>query len=770
MKYPCLFALVCLVSHVQLSAQGWQWQLDLLTNSAENFNAMACDNEGNVFVGVQFNNLLQVGSYSFQTNPIEDVCVVKYDSLGNVIWAEAFGGLYSDQINAMACDSAGNVFVVGHFTSELFYFNTSIAGSTGRDIFIMRINADGTFGWIQTASNIWDEEATDVVVTQQGDIVVSGAANNTSVIAGMELISDLPDVFMQEFIAKFSNDGTPLWIRSAGATDYTSTAYSQSCLALGLDGSIHLAIPRSGGLNFAGQELAGPAFNNTVILKWDGEGNPQWGWVGLSDGNDFLKDIAVDNQGRVYSVITTTMSSSFGGQPYTVVPGEWGMVFIRLLPDGTEDRFWLAKGIRKSDVYTAVHTTDNRIWFGGMQRHITYFSFGALNAGTVDDRDGFICSFNANTEEFEEYNRVTGDGWQSVIGGCANSAGQLYFGGDMTGAIGTPVYFGMQNEVANDMYIDGRTLPFIARYGSSGCLLETELLEPATFQFCNGESIELGPDAPLYSWQWSNGSYNSIQIKTAGTYGIQAITLEGCIERDTLLVEVEIAPQLNWVLQPINCFGASDGGITIEAVGSNPPYGLSWNGLPVEAQFGNIDAGFYLLQATSQGGCMTAAQIDMIEPDPLAIEFTTFYDELTAQGTLALNTVSGGTPPYTIYWPSQPQAEDSLLGIPLGAYVVQITDAAGCMQEFELLLTTGIQSVDALQLSCFPQPASEFVTMRCSEQFKWKLFDAMGNELQGSGYFQAQHRIELAEYAAGVYFLSATTHAGRVQTIPLVKQ
>lgn len=770
MKHALLIAFVCIASLQQVFAQGWQWQRDLLTNSADNFNAMACDNDGNVFAAVQFNNLLQIESYSFQTNPIEDVCVVKYDSLGNVIWAEAFGGLYSDQINAMACDSAGNVFVVGHFTAELFYFNTSIVGSTGRDIFIMRINADGTFGWIQTASNIWDEEATDVVVTQQGDIVVSGAANNTSLIAGMELISDLPNVFMQEFIAKFSNDGTPLWIRSAGATDYTSTAYSQSCLALGPDGSIHLAIPRSGGLNFAGQEVTGPAFNNTVILKWDSEGNPQWGWVGLSDGNDFLKDIAVDNQGRVYSVISTTMSSSFGGQPYTIVPGDWGMVFIRLLPDGTEDRFWLAKGIRKSDVYTVFHAPDNRIWFGGMQRHITYFSFGALNAGTVDDRDGFICAFNPSTDVFEEVNRVSGDGWQSVLGGCVNSAGQLYFGGDMSGAIGTPVYFGIQNEITNNMYIDGKTLPFIARYGSLGCLSETEVLNVETVAFCSGESIELIPDVPLYGWQWSDGTFSSLQIYAEGSYGIQAITLQGCIESDTVLSAVEIAPQLNWVIQPVNCSGASDGSMSVEADGSNPPYIFSWNGVPVDAQFGNVAAGTYQLLATSFGGCSTAAQIEMTEPDPLAIEYTTFYDESTAQGTIAVTAVSGGTPPYSVFWPAQPQAEDSISGMPMGTYLVQITDAAGCVQEFELLLTTGIQTVDALQLSCFPQPASEFVTMQCSEQFKWTLLDAMGNELQGSGYFRAQHRIELAEYSAGVYFLSATTPSGRVQTIPLVKQ
>ena len=190
----------------------------------------------------------------------------------------------------------------------------------------------------------------------------------------------------------------------------------------------------------------------------------------------------------------------------------------------------------------------------------------------------------------------------------------------------------------------------------------------------------------------------------------------------------------------------------------------------MDAQFVNIGEGTYLLQAISAGGCSTVAQIEMIEPDQLNVEVTTFYDESTGQGTIAVSTVSGGTPPYTIFWPSQPQAVDSLSGISLGTYVVQITDAAGCAQEFELVLTTAIQSVDVPQLLCYPQPASEFVTVQCAEHFKWKLFDARGDELQNSSYFHPQHRIELREYPAGIYLLSTTAKSGRTQSITLVKQ
>lgn len=770
MKYAVVFVIMCMVSTLQVSAQGWQWQHNLLTNSDDNFNAMTCDNDGNVFVGVQFNNLLQIGSYSFQTNPVEDVCVVKYDSLGNVVWAQAFGGLYWDQINGMACDAAGNVFVVGHFFAELFYYDTSVAGSTGRDIFIMRINADGTFGWIQTGSNIWDEEATDVVVTAQGDIIVSGMANNTSIIAGMELISDVPNVYMQEFIAKFSNDGTPLWIRSAGATDYSSNSYSRSCLALGPDGSIHLGIPRSGGLNFAGQVTEGPGVSNTVILKWDADGNPLWGWVGLSDGNDFLRDIAVDNQGRVYSVISTVMSSTFGGQAYTVVPGDWGMVMIRLLPDGTEDRFWLATGDRQSDVFAMVHTADNHIWLGGMQRHITYFPFGVLNAGTVDDRQGFMCEFNADTDQFEELSRVHGDGWQYIYGGCANQSGKLYFGGDMSGSMGAPVNFGMQNEIIDNMYINGLTLPFLARYDALECTQYEEIITSAEIQFCQGSSVELYPDIPLYGWQWMEGSTSSLLVNEAGMIAIQAIGLEGCIVRDTSQAIIETAPQLNWILQPVNCAGASDGSISIEVLGANPPYVLTWNGVTIDNQLDEVGGGLYTLEATSDGGCVSSALIEMTEPEPLAISYSTNYDDALGFGSISVNEVTGGTPPYTVFWPSHPQAEFNLDNLSLGDYVLQVTDAAGCMQEFSLVLSTGVDDYGMSSWVCYPQPAGNAVTVKSHESFTWKICDVLGNVMQTSPIQSDHHRIDLSNLPSGLYVLVAITSGGAMRSIEMVKQ
>lgn len=771
MKSIVLSLFVMLIMN-SAAGQTWLWQQRFDTNSAaNNFNALAVDDFGNVYTAVQFEGPLTVGSYTFQSNPIEDICLTKMDSTGNVLWALAFGGLYWDQVNGMDCDAEGNVYLTGHFTNSMQVTNQTITGSTGRDIFVMRINADGTLGWVQQGSNVWDEEASDLKVDGTGDVIISGAANNTSVIAGMQLLSSDPNVFFQGFVAKFSAQGNPIWLQPAGAIEYSSSSYTQSTIAIGPDNSIHYTDMRIGGIDFAGIVDPGPDDVNVILLKWSNEGMPLMGWVGLSDFNDLMYDVAVDQQGRIYMAVTTTTSFEFAGQSIQFPSGTYAMCLLRLLPDGSEDAIWPSFGTSDSRIYSIAASPQNEIWFGGFERDIIQTPFGVFNAyGDQYDRDGFLVKLDANTDAFIAHTRIAGAGWQFIRDIDISTSGYVYAGADVTGSIDTPVYYGMENQLIDAMEINPQSQPIVCRLENLMCN-SVELFPFDALALCPDATIALQVDIPIFTLLWNDGSIIGEYVVTQpGTVDVTAVTLPGCIVHDSVMVIAEIPPQLNWVLQPITCPGAADGGIIIDAIGSNPPYSLSWNGLPVDSQLGNIGEGTYLLQAASEGGCSSVAQIEITGPAQLDIEVATFYDESTAAGTIAVSAVSGGTPPYSIYWPSQPQSGDSLSGISLGTYVVQITDAAGCSQEFELLLTTAVQSINVPQLNCYPQPATEFVTMQCAEHFNWKLFDSRGNELQNSSCFQAQHRIELGKYPAGIYFLSATTKSGRAQSIALVKQ
>jgi hypothetical protein len=233
---------------------------------------------------------------------------------------------------------------------------------------------------------------------------------------------------------------------------------------------------------------------------------------------------------------------------------------------------------------------------------------------------------------------------------------------------------------------------------------------------------------------------------------------------------VEVAPQLNWTLQTISCANANDGVITMDAVGSNPPYSFTWNGIAVQSPLEGIGDGQYLLQAQSSAGCSTIAEIVMLQPDPLEIAYAMNYDEVTGLGSIVIESITGGTPPYTTYWPAQPQATDSLSGIVLGNYTVQVSDANDCMQEFVLELTTSVQRDFKITFKCFPLPALDEVTVQSQQPFSWSLLSATGELLMCEEKMQSQHFLNVSSLASGVYFLRMNDAHGFEHAMQLVKQ
>ena len=752
--------------------QTWLWQQRFDTNTdADNFNAVAADDFGNVYTAVQFEGPLTVGSYTFQSNPIEDICLTKMDSTGNVLWALAFGGLYWDQVNGMDCDAEGNVYLAGHFMISMQVANQTITGSTGRDIFVMRINADGTLAWVQQGSNVWDEEASDLKVDGNGDIIISGAANNTSVIGSMQLLSSDPNVFFQGFIAKFSAQGDPIWLQSAGAVEYSSNSYTQSALAVGPDNSIHYTDMRLGGIDFAGMVDPGPDDFNVILLKWSSEGTPLMGWVGLSDFNDLMHDVAVDQQGRIYLAVTTTTSFEFAGQSIQFPSGTYAMCMLRLLSDGSEDAIWTMNGTSDSRIFSIASSPQNEIWFGGFERDIIQTPFGVFNAyGDQNDRDGFLVKLDANTDAFTAYTRITGSSWQFIRDIDISSSGYVYAGADVTGSIDTPVYYGMENQLTDAMEINAQSQPVVCRLGNLTCTSD-QLIPYDALTLCPNASIALQVEIPIFTVLWTDGTTNGeYSVTEPGTVDVTAVTLPGCIVHDSVMVIAEIPPQLNWELQTVSCAGAFDGSIAIEVLGSNPPYSITWNGAAVENQFGGIGAGTYTMEAMNTDGCVTSAVVEMTEPEPIEIDYSATFDESTGLGSIVVDQIMGGTPPYTVFWPAHPQAGDSLSGVQPGNYMLQVSDASGCFQEFSLLLSTGVEEFMLPSLKCYPQPAADVVIAEAAESFQWELLDATGRMLQQTNVFDIRHRIDLSRYAAGSYMLIAKTSRGGTRPFMLVKQ
>ena len=134
----------------------------------------------------------------------------------------------------------------------------------------------------------------------------------------------------------------------------------------------------------------------------------------------------------------------------------------------------------------------------------------------------------------------------------------------------------------------------------------------------------------------------------------------------------------------ISCGGAADGSIDLTISGGAAPYSVTWNTGQTTEDIDSLVAGIYVYEVVDANGCTTTGSITLTEPDGLASSISTSdYNGYQiscfglSDGSIDLS-VTDGTAPYSYLW-NGGQTDEDLNNLPAGNYIVDITDANGCI-------------------------------------------------------------------------------------------
>lgn len=205
----------------------------------------------------------------------------------------------------------------------------------------------------------------------------------------------------------------------------------------------------------------------------------------------------------------------------------------------------------------------------------------------------------------------------------------------------------------------------------------------------NSGSIDItvtGGTSP-YDYQWSNGgtiimsdTTQDVSNQYADTYLVEVTDANGCeIEMTNTITQPAAPISMTAIIDHVNCFGISDGGIDATVQGGTAPYVYSWSNGANTEDISNVSAGTYTLTVTDLNLCVLAQSYTVQEPIA-ALTVSAFPKEVICNGesTGGIDAVvSGGTAPYTYAWSNGATTQDLAL-IPAGAYSLTVTDAQGC--------------------------------------------------------------------------------------------
>jgi len=197
------------------------WAISAGGASNDYSDGINTDTTGNILVTGKFaSHYITFDSTSFTNSNfgpnLYDIFVVKFDTSGNLLWANIEGGTSSEGGNDICTDSFGNVYVTGSFgSSTLVFGSTTLINSSGlSNFFIFKYGASGNRIWAKSSGSSCS--GTSIKIDTSQNILVTGFFY-TSINFGSVTLNSMGNNDI--FVVKYNSVGNVLWAKSGGSSN-----------------------------------------------------------------------------------------------------------------------------------------------------------------------------------------------------------------------------------------------------------------------------------------------------------------------------------------------------------------------------------------------------------------------------------------------------------------------------------------------------------------------------------------------------------------------
>jgi hypothetical protein len=166
---------------------------------------------------------------SRDSNGSTDVFLSKFDSSGNYLFADTWGGSAADQGNGVAVDTSGNVFVTGGFSWSWtggVDFDPGAGDDTrtsngSYDIFLSKFDSAGNYFWADTWGGGGSDTGNGVALDSLGNVFVTGGFSwswfgDVDFDPGTGADNRASEGSYDVYLSKFDSAGSYLWANTWG--------------------------------------------------------------------------------------------------------------------------------------------------------------------------------------------------------------------------------------------------------------------------------------------------------------------------------------------------------------------------------------------------------------------------------------------------------------------------------------------------------------------------------------------------------------------------
>lgn len=532
MKYllSLLAAGICTLN----AQQSWGWIRTANGTSDESAAKLCTDNSGNVIVAGNFNSASAVLTGSNVNNSgtgLRDIFIAKYGPLGNLLWVRSAGGNGEDEVTAICCDAADNVYVGGQYDSGTMNFgSTGLNNTSGfTDLFLAKYDASGALQWAKSFGGNLSETMTGLTSAANA-IYFAGTFRSLSVNFGN--FGVISSGGADAFVAKCDAAGTALWAKQIGGTqdDLAQDLAADNSGNVGVCGHFNSSTLSSYSLSSNGSY-------DIFIGRYDASGNLLASRVVGGPQAEYATALQCDPSGNL--VLAGNFSSPSLNLSSVTLNNTSGSDMVLLKMNASLQTTW-AKNTNGSaltfvnDIYCDAAAN---IYLAG-QFDLSALPLGAINLqNSGAGLDGFAATLDGGGSWLNALS--TGSSGDEVLSSSAMASNGNYF---MCGYYTTSLTLGVHsatNTGGKDLFLAQR------------CDVPQLPQVVASVSVCSGMPAVLTATAPAgASVNWYAGSTSTVlatsatfTVNSSGTWyaGSQSV-YSGCTSNTRLAVIVSVQP------------------------------------------------------------------------------------------------------------------------------------------------------------------------------------------------------------------------------------
>ena len=362
---------------------GVLWALGWGNTGRDNGRALAIDSNNRIAVGGLFSEKVVFGPEYTLQAQGTDGYIAVFSAEGTLDWAARVGGSGQDVVSAVAFGPDGDLYVAGWFSGTMTVGRQAVESVGADDVFVARFSAQGQPRWIRSFGGVDIDAADALAVDQNGDVVVTGVFRQTIKVGPRTLTSAGRSDI---FLARLRAGGEHMWaIRMGGF----GIEYARD-IAISQQDIIFLG-EYSGTLRFASGVVKSRGDRDVLLCRFDRNGGHRWAKGFGGPFPELAFGLAVDVSGHIVLSGGFHHQIDFGGEIHKAV-GESDIFLTRL--NGEGGYLWSKSfGSNRRDNGLGVDTDEfgNIVATGFFQGKV---NFGAGVVQSAGNKDIFAIKFS----------------------------------------------------------------------------------------------------------------------------------------------------------------------------------------------------------------------------------------------------------------------------------------------------------------------------------------------------------------------------------------